>query len=106
MKKNKARENKARENKARENKKCKASLNHSDCPTDRFPLPSDIPPVPGTDGWDSFYPYCLLFNKERPDENEKFWFLDSMHWPDPVYPFDAIIVEASRLLLPKLEHVV
>jgi len=46
-------------------------------------------------GWEEMYPQHYLFNGElREYEERKFWFLDNVHNPDPVPPFDVIWLEA------------
>ena len=42
----------------------------------------------------SCIPYYLLFqDKLREQEDGKFWFCDSQHWPSPFKPFDTVTVE-------------
>lgn len=42
------------------------------------------------------YPYHVLFSEERRRfEEDRFWFQDTLHWPEPLPPFDALIVENS-----------
>jgi pyruvate,water dikinase len=60
----------------------------------KFPSPYDIKTPPGAEGWEQLYPYYLRFqNNLRPEEDAKFWFCDSQHWPSPFKPFDAVTVE-------------
>lgn len=67
---------------------------------DRFPSPFEVAPPPGGDGWDDMYPYYLRFSDDRRAyEDGKLWFFDSMHWPNPVYPFDIITAEATQIAL-------
>jgi len=48
----------------------------------------------GAEGWEKLYPYYLTFQQNlREKEDEKFWFCDSQHWPNPFKPFDAVTVE-------------
>jgi len=58
----------------------------------RFTDPHEIETIPGTEGWQEMYPYYLLFNKEPPElakwESSRFWFLDNIHCPRPMYPLD------------------
>jgi pyruvate,water dikinase len=50
---------------------------------------------PGAEEWRRLYPYYMLFSEERRDfEEGKFWFWESMHNPEPVYPFDTIMIES------------
>lgn len=59
-----------------------------------FPSPFEIKTPHGAEGWEEMYPYYLLFNKERKEAEEKFWFCDTMHHPIPLYPFDTITAES------------
>ncbi|HLK42392.1 MAG TPA: PEP-utilizing enzyme [Thermoleophilia bacterium] len=62
--------------------------------TRSFPSPFEITAPEGAQGWESMYPYYYVFSEaRRPFEEEKFWFFDGMHNPEPVYPFDAIMTE-------------
>jgi pyruvate,water dikinase len=37
------------------------------------------------------YPYHTVFSEDRRAFDEaRFWFQDSLHWPEPFYPFDAL----------------
>jgi len=55
-----------------------------------FPLPSEIKPVPGTEGWEEMYPY---FTRVRPEDDKRFWFYNSMHFPEPMPAFDSVTAE-------------
>lgn len=56
-----------------------------------FPKPSDLPVPKGAEGWEDLYPYYLVFQDKLMDqENEKFWFCDSQHWPTVFKPFETI----------------
>ena len=56
----------------------------------RFPLPSQIGDAPGAAGWQSMYPY---FTRFQPEDDERFWFCNSMHFPEPMPAFDTITAE-------------
>src|SRR5689334_1365628 len=58
--------------------------------TPRFPLPSEIADAPGAEGWRSMYPY---FTRFQPDDDKRFWFYNSMHFPEPMPAFDTITAE-------------
>jgi pyruvate,water dikinase len=61
----------------------------------RFPSPFEVETPPGADGWERLYPYYHLCSESRRDfEEGKFWFWDSMHNPEPIYPFDTIMIES------------
>ena len=56
----------------------------------RFPLPSEIADAPGAEGWRSMYPY---FTRFQPEDDKRFWFCNSMHFPEPMPAFDTITAE-------------
>ncbi len=58
--------------------------------TRSFPLPSEIADVPGTEGWQSMYPY---FTRFQPEDDNRFWFYNAMHFPEPMPAFDVITAE-------------
>ena len=47
----------------------------------RFRLPSEITDAPGAEGWRSMYPY---FTRFQPEDDQRFWFYNSMHFPEPM----------------------
>jgi len=55
-----------------------------------FTLPSQVPDVPGAAGWRSMYPY---YTKFQPADDQRFWFYNAMHFPEPMPAFDAITAE-------------
>ncbi|MGP6173951.1 PEP-utilizing enzyme [Corynebacterium sp. A21] len=56
-----------------------------------FPKPSELPVPEGAEGWESIYPYYLVFqDKLKEAEDAKFWFCDSQHWPTVFKPFETI----------------
>jgi pyruvate,water dikinase len=55
-----------------------------------FPLPSEVEDVPGAENWRSMYPF---FTRFQPGDDERFWFYNSMHFPEPMPAFDAITAE-------------
>jgi pyruvate,water dikinase len=58
--------------------------------TRSFTLPSAIEDVPGAENWRSMYPYFTAF---QPGDDQRFWFYNSMHFPEPMPAFDAITAE-------------
>ncbi|MCW2510115.1 MAG: PEP-utilizing protein mobile subunit [Modestobacter sp.] len=65
-----------------------------------FPNPFDLPTPAGAQGWERMYPYYATFSEDRrATEEEKFWFFDSMHYPEPVYPFDLLMPEHTWVVL-------
>jgi pyruvate,water dikinase len=61
---------------------------------ERFPSPAEVlakERIPGTEGWERMYPYFYLFSDDRKEfEAGQMWVWDSIHWPDPVCPFDLV----------------
>ena len=55
-----------------------------------FPLPSQIKDVPGAEGWRSMYPY---FTRFQPEDDNRFWFYNAMHFPEPMPAFDVVTAE-------------
>src|SRR4051812_17701466 len=55
-----------------------------------FPLPSQIADVPGAEGWEAMYPY---FTRFQPEDDQRFWFYNSMHFPEVIPAFDGITSE-------------
>jgi pyruvate, water dikinase len=62
----------------------------------RFPLPSSLDVVSGTERVQAAYPYYMQFSKE---DDERFWFYNSMHFPEPMSLFDTITAEAAYCAL-------
>lgn len=61
-----------------------------------FPKPSELPVPAGAEGWEEIYPYYLVFqDKLKEEEDKKFWFCDSQHWPTVFKPFETIGAEYS-----------
>src|SRR5258707_15042286 len=52
-----------------------------------FPMPSEVAGMGGVEGWQDLYPYYTRF---RPEDDERFWFYNSMHFPEPISAFDGI----------------
>ena len=50
-----------------------------------------MPTPAGAEGWEEMYPYYLLFDPARREEEEnRFWFYNGMHFPEPMPAFDMI----------------
>jgi len=63
-----------------------------------FASPFDVPTPPGAEGWEEMYPYYLLFDDARRDEDDaRFWFYNGMHFPEPMPAFDMITAESCYL---------
>lgn len=59
-----------------------------------FPKPSELPVPAGAEGWEKIYPYYLVFqDKLQDEEDQKFWFCDSQHWPTVFKPFETVGAE-------------
>jgi pyruvate, water dikinase len=56
-----------------------------------FQSPYDVPTPAGAEGWEEMYPYYLLFDPGRREQEERrFWFYNGMHFPEPMPAFDMI----------------
>ncbi len=62
----------------------------------RFPLPSSLQVIAGTQQAQAAYPYYMQFT---PEDDERFWFYNSMHFPAPMCLFDTITAEAAYCAL-------
>ncbi len=62
----------------------------------RFPLPSSLEVIAGTERTQAAYPYYMQFT---PEDDERFWFYNSMHFPAPMCLFDTITAEAAYCAL-------
>ncbi len=61
-----------------------------------FPLPSSLKVVPGTERAQAAHPYTIQFS---PADDERFWFYNSMHFPEPMSAFDMVTAEAAYCAL-------
>jgi pyruvate,water dikinase len=61
-----------------------------------FPLPSSLQLVPGTEAAQAAYPYYMQFG---PGDDQRFWFYNSMHFPEPMSAFDMVTAEAAYCAL-------
>ena len=68
-------------------------MSHS---SEGFPKPSSIEVAPGTEAAQAAYPYYMQFS---PDDDERFWFYNSMHFPEPMHVFDMVTAEAAYCAL-------
>ena len=59
-----------------------------------FPSPFSIETPPGCEGWEEMYPYYALFDDRRPEDADRFWFWNSMHFPTPAPVFDVICIDS------------
>jgi pyruvate,water dikinase len=69
----------------------------------RFMDPHEVPPIPGTEGWEEMYPYYYLFGKGKTErekyESGQLWFYDGVHYPVPMHPLDIIWDDMWHLTL-------
>ena len=61
-----------------------------------FPLPSSLQVIPGTERAQAAYPYYTQFSAE---DDQRFWFYNSMHFPEPMSAFDMVTAEAAYCAL-------
>ena len=67
---------------------------------DRFPSPFEMPTPPGAEGWQDLYAYSSVFSEDRREyEESAFWFMDGVHSPEAIPPWDATIVEYALIAL-------
>jgi len=52
--------------------------------------------IPGTEKAQAAYPYYMQFTRE---DDERFWFYNSMHFPEPMCAFDVVTAEAAYCAL-------
>jgi pyruvate, water dikinase len=62
----------------------------------RFPLPSSMKVAPGTEAAQAAYPYYMQFEA---GDDDRFWFYNSMHFPEPMTVFDMVTAEAAYCAL-------
>jgi pyruvate,water dikinase len=63
-----------------------------------FLSPFEVETPAGAEGWEAMYPYYLLFDPaRREDEERRFWFYNGMHFPEPMPAFDLITAESCYL---------
>ncbi len=63
-----------------------------------FLSPYEVPTPAGAEGWEDMYPYYLLFDPaRREEEDNRFWFYNGMHFPEPMPAFDMITAESCYL---------
>ena len=52
--------------------------------------------APGTEAAQAAYPYYMHF---APEDDERFWFYNCMHFPEPMHVFDMVTAEAAYCAL-------
>jgi phosphohistidine swiveling domain-containing protein len=59
-----------------------------------FPSALEVCVGPECAGWEEFYPQHMLFAEDRRAfEEGRFWFQDAVHYAEPYYPFDALLLD-------------
>src|SRR5258707_4705108 len=61
-----------------------------------FPLPSSVKVISGTERAQAAFPYLIQFSQA---DDQKFWFYNSMHFPEPMSAFDMVTAEAAYCAL-------
>jgi len=61
-----------------------------------FPKPSSLKVAKGTESAQAAYPYYMQFG---PEDDDRFWFYNSMHFPEPMHMFDMVTAEAAYCAL-------
>jgi hypothetical protein len=61
-----------------------------------FPAPSSLRVIPGTERAQAAYPYYVQFSEA---DDDRFWFYNSMHFPEPMSAFDMVTAEAAYCAL-------
>ena len=61
-----------------------------------FPAPSSLKVLPGTERAQAAYPYYMQFTAA---DDARFWFYNSMHFPEPMSAFDMVTAEAAYCAL-------
>lgn len=65
-----------------------------------FTNPFQVETPEGAEGWQRLYPYYAVFSEDRRAvEEQQFWFWDSMHYPEPMFPFDMVMPEQTWTIL-------
>src|SRR6202161_484020 len=61
-----------------------------------FPLPSSLQVVPGTERAQAAYPCHVQFGAA---DDDRFWFYNARHFPEPMSAFDMVTAEAAYCAL-------
>jgi len=68
--------------------------------TGSFPSPFEIPAPEGCEGWEELYaPHVRFSEARRAFEESRFWFQQGLHNPEPMFPFDALVIEWAVVAL-------
>ncbi|HEV7205384.1 MAG TPA: PEP-utilizing enzyme [Jatrophihabitans sp.] len=67
---------------------------------DRFPSPFEMTTPSGAEGWEQLYGYSTVFSEDRREyEDSMFWFMDGVHTPEVIEPWDATIMDFAIIVL-------
>ena len=67
---------------------------------DRFPSPFEIVTPTGAEGWEELYGYSTVFSEDRRElEDSMFWFMDGVHTPEVIEPWDATVLDYAITFL-------
>jgi pyruvate,water dikinase len=59
-----------------------------------FPDPYEVPDAEGAADWRDLFAYHNVFNEVRREKDSaRTWFLNGMHFPEPMYPFDMLTAD-------------
>ena len=67
---------------------------------DRFPSPFEVVTPTGAEGWEELYGYSTVFSEDRRElEESMFWFMDGVHTPEVIEPWDATVLDFAITFL-------
>jgi len=67
---------------------------------DRFPSPFEVVTPTGAEGWEELYGYSTVFSEDRRElEDSMFWFMDGVHTPEVIEPWDATVLDFAITFL-------
>jgi pyruvate,water dikinase len=67
---------------------------------DRFPSPFEMTTPTGAEGWEQLYGYSTVFSEDRREyEESMFWFMDGVHTPEVIEPWDATVMDFAITIL-------
>jgi pyruvate,water dikinase len=70
-----------------------------------FPSPFSIATPEGCEGWEAMYPYYTRFSAEqRPGDEDRLWFWNSMHFPVPMPAFDVTSIDGPYYAAGAWQH--
>jgi len=62
----------------------------------RFPSPLEVVIPADSAGWEEMYAYHVPFQRDRSQfDEERFWFQEALHAPEPLHPFDAVAFDCA-----------